>query len=45
MKMYSDDAGIQRLWSHELSSQSYYELDIAKEIEKIQMNSDHQKQQ
>lgn len=35
MKFYHDDKRIQRLWAKELSSQSYYGLDISKEIKQL----------
>lgn len=35
MKTYYDDERINRLWAHELSSQSYYDLDITKEIKQL----------
>ncbi|MBU4467351.1 MAG: hypothetical protein KKC39_01210 [Candidatus Omnitrophica bacterium] len=35
MKIYHDDKRIQKLWADELSSQSYYGLDIIKEIRQL----------
>jgi hypothetical protein len=35
MKMYCDNERISRLWAHELSSESYYGLDINKEIKQL----------
>ncbi len=35
MKFYHDNTRIQRLWAEELSSQSYYGLDINKEIKQL----------
>jgi len=35
MKFYHDDKRIQRLWAEELSSQSYYGLDISTEIKQL----------
>lgn len=35
MKIYHDDKHIQKLWADELSSQSYYGLDINKEIKQL----------
>ena len=35
MKIYHDDERIQKLWVDELSSQSYYGLDVSKEIKQL----------
>jgi len=36
MKIYYDNERISRLWAHELSSESYYGLDINKEIKQLE---------
>jgi cell division protein FtsW (lipid II flippase) len=36
MKMYYDKERISRLWAHELSSESYYGLDINKEVKQLE---------
>jgi hypothetical protein len=39
MKFYYNDPRIQNLWEEELSSESYYGLDISKEIERLELKA------